>query len=209
VKDGLDDSQQWLRTSGSGNLAPADLAVLRELATWRTSRARRQNRPLRQVMRDDQLIELAKRKPRGPEDIEGVRGMGQLAQAKWAKDVFEAIERGINVPREQMPPRAKKSGGPRAPDSVQKLLAACLKQVAADHHIATSLLGTSDDIRDVIAWHLQGQAEDTRPRLARGWRGRLVGETFQAVLAGRLFVGVIDTGRHGLELIFIEDGEPP
>jgi ribonuclease D len=208
VQDGLDDSQQWRRTSGSGNLARADLAVLRELATWRTSRARRQNRPLRQVMRDDQLIELAKRKPRGPEDLEGVRGLGQLAQAKWAKDVFEAIERGVNVPSDQMPARARKSGGARAPDSVQKLLAACLKQVAADHHIATSLLGTSDDVRDVITWHLQGRTEDTRPRLARGWRGRLVGETLEAVLAGTLLVGVIDAGHHGLELLFVEDGEP-
>lgn len=195
----------WRKTSGSGNLSGAELVVLRELALWRGRRAARLDRPLRHVMRDDMLVELAKRKPRGESDIDGVRGLGSLKQARWAEGIYETIHKALELPRDQWPERKRRHGAPSTPDSVHKVLSAILKQTADDHEIATSLLGTSDDLKTLLTWHQLGRPKSSEPRLARGWRRRVVGQTFLDLLDGRLLVGVINTEKHGLELEFVED----
>ncbi len=207
VKGDFERGLDWRKTSGAGNLQGADLACLRELAMWRAERAERLNRPLRHVMRDDQLVDLAKRKPRSQDDIDGVRGLGTLKQSRWASGVFDAINRALDMPREQWPDRKRRQGAPPTPDSVQKILSAILKQAADDNEIATSLVGTREDLKDTLTWHLLGRPKSSEPRLVRGWRGRVVGQTLMDLLDGRLLVGVIHSDKHGLELQFIEDDE--
>lgn len=205
VKSDFERGLDWRKTSGSGNLQPADLAVLRELANWRAERAERLNRPLRHVMRDDQLVDLAKRKPRSVDEVDGVRGLGNLKQSRWADAVFSAINRGLDLPKAEWPRRKRKTGAPPTPDHVQKLLSATLKQAADDHEIATSLLGTREDLKNLLTWHQTGRAESARPRLARGWRLRVVGQTLLDLLDGKILLGVLTTEEHGLELVFVED----
>lgn len=56
-----DSNEPWRRISGAGSLSPRELAVLREIANWRDSRAKKLNKPTRWILRDDLLSDLAKR----------------------------------------------------------------------------------------------------------------------------------------------------
>ena len=58
------DEDRWRRLPGLHQLSRRSLEMARRLAEWREDEARRQNRPLRQVVRDDLLVAIAKRQPR-------------------------------------------------------------------------------------------------------------------------------------------------
>src|SRR5271166_6258317 len=55
------DAERWRRLPGLHQLSRRGLEAARRLCAWREDEAGRQNRPLRQVMRDDVLIAIAKR----------------------------------------------------------------------------------------------------------------------------------------------------
>jgi ribonuclease D len=73
-----------------------------------------------------------------------------------------------------------------------QLLATVLSNVCRSKNIAPSLVGTVEDVRELIAYTLAGnkQAEQGLPALARGWRSEVVGTIIRDVLAGRLMIRV-------------------
>ena len=76
---------------------------------------------------------------------------------------------------------------------VVNLLAAALANCcAAEEGGRPSLVGTTNDLKDLIRWHLQGRPEPSRPRLATGWRDEVCGETLLDVLSGRRALRVTD-----------------
>ncbi|MBU4400110.1 MAG: ribonuclease D, partial [Planctomycetes bacterium] len=53
--------ERWRRVSGNAGLDARGLAIVRELYHWRESEAERRDRPARRVLRDDLIVELARR----------------------------------------------------------------------------------------------------------------------------------------------------
>ncbi len=58
--------------------------------------------------------------------------------------------------------------------------------------MAPNLVGTPNDIRDLIGYRTGRVASQTPPLLARGWRAGIVGQLFDDLLAGRKSVRVAD-----------------
>ena len=67
------DEDRWRRLPGLHQLSRRGLEMARRLAEWREDEARRQNRPLRQMLRDDLLVAIAKRQPSSRRDLEALR----------------------------------------------------------------------------------------------------------------------------------------
>ena len=67
--------ERWWRVSGISGLSRRGLAIVRELWRWREAEAQRRDCPTRRVLRDDLIIELAKRKSDDPKQIRALRGM--------------------------------------------------------------------------------------------------------------------------------------
>jgi len=59
-----DPEQSWKRLNGNGRLDGASLAVLQSLATWRDQEAERQNLARGFVIKDNDLMTIANKKPR-------------------------------------------------------------------------------------------------------------------------------------------------
>ncbi|MFX3876737.1 HRDC domain-containing protein, partial [Streptococcus suis] len=57
------DEHLYQDIKNSWQLKPADLVVLRELAAWRRNKAIRKNLALNFVLKEHNLVEIAKRKP--------------------------------------------------------------------------------------------------------------------------------------------------
>lgn len=185
----------WQRTSGAGSLKGRELAVLHHLTLWREDRARRLNKPRKRVLTDDYLVELARVQPTSHDHMERSRRLAHLGRARWLEDIFEAVKRGLAMPQDAWPSREKKS--PHAVqrgDLLLKILSAVVAQIAEDRLLAATLLGTRDDLCDLIEWHRAG-SQGEPPRLMRGWRARICGRPLLEVMEGRLLVGVEPHGQ--------------
>jgi ribonuclease D len=75
---------------------------------------------------------------------------------------------------------------------VVNLLAATMARCCAQHKVACGLVGSSQEIKQLIRWHTQGIPELRRPVLAKGWRRQVCGETLLEVLSGRRALRVVD-----------------
>ncbi len=187
-----DDDERWRRLPGLHQLSRRGLEVARRLAEWRIDEARRANRPLRQVLRDDLLVAIAKRQPSSRRDLEALRDFNRPHLLSRSGAILAAITAAQLVPADQLPePLDRSEEGPGL-TMVVNLLAAALAQCCAQHRVAGGLVGVSHDLKNLIRWHTQGHPELRRPELALGWRGEVCGQTLLDVLAGRLALRVVD-----------------
>jgi hypothetical protein len=69
--------------------------------------------------------------------------------------------------------------------------------------VATSLVGSSEDIRDLIAFRFKLEGAPRQPPLlTRGWRATVVGQVIEELLAGHLAIRIRDaTAEQPLEFI--------
>jgi ribonuclease D len=183
---------RWRRVSGNTGLDARSLAVVRELWKWRDAEAQRRDQPPRRVLRDDLIIELARRQTADVKRIRAVRGMERGDLLRRVGDIAAAIQFALALPEEQCPPRA-----PREP-SLQlsvlgQFLFAALGSICRQAQLAPNLVGSPNDIRELVAYRTNHGNETRRPpRLARGWREQFVGHLFDDLLAGNVSIRITD-----------------
>jgi len=183
-----DPRERYQRIRGWDNLRPKNAAILRELAAWRDEEAQRRNVPRGRVIRDEVLIELARRPPPTVEAMKGVRGLHGNEVDKRGEAILAAIQRGLAIPSSEWPEVAP----PKRPESESAgqvdLLQAVLKARATEEHMAPTLLATSSDLQALV------EAKHDREKLdlpiLSGWRRKLAGELLLQVLAGKISVSV-------------------
>ncbi|MCH8830802.1 MAG: HRDC domain-containing protein, partial [Planctomycetes bacterium] len=95
--------ETWVRLPGINRLSPRELGVIRELADWRDQEARRSNRPLRRVLRDDLIVELGKRQPGTMKELMETRDMNRSGYRKFTSQFLQCIERGQEMQKSELP----------------------------------------------------------------------------------------------------------
>jgi ribonuclease D len=183
-----DPRERYQRIRGWDNLRPKNAAILRELAAWRDEEAQRRNVPRGRVIRDEVLVELARRPPQTVEAMKGVRGLHGGEVEKRGEAILAAIQRGLTVPPSEWPEVVpSKRPEPESAGQVD-LLQAVLKARATEEQIAPTLLATSSDLQELV------EAKQDRDKLdlpiLSGWRRKLAGELLLQVLAGKISVSV-------------------
>ena len=185
-------NERWRRVSGNSGLDQRSLAIVRELWKWRETEAQRRNQPARRVLRDDLIIELAKRQTADPRRIGALRGMERGDLARRAGDLAASIQRALSMPEEQCPPRTPRESTPQFA-VLGQLLFAALGSICRQSQLAPNLVGGPSDIRDWIAGHLSTGPENRRPpQLACGWRAEFVGRLFEDLLDGKIALRIVD-----------------
>lgn len=161
------------------------LAVARELASWREQRAETRDIPRKWVMSDEVLLALCKRAPQTVEDFRAVRGTEQLS-ARDVEAALDAIARGRRCPQENLPSigRAHRAPAPEL-ESVIDLMYALIRLVSERSGVATSLIVSRDGLLDYIE-------HPERSPLREGWRFELVGTLMDDLLQGNIGLTVKD-----------------
>jgi ribonuclease D len=194
-------SERWRRMSGLSGLSAKSLAILRELWLWRDAEAKRIDRPPRRILRDDLLVEVAKRGIADVASLKLVRGMNYRDKHRYLAVISSCVERAIRMPPEQWPKAQRRRFSRPRWNLLGQFLATALSSVCHAQQVSPSLVGSVDDVRDLIAWHLNldGFREQPPPSLAGGWRCEVVGRTIEDVLSGKLAIRVGDAmGDHPL-----------
>jgi ribonuclease D len=190
----LDDSARWRRLPGLHQLNRRGLEVARRLWEWRRAEARRINRPLRHVMRDDLLVGIAKRLPTNRHDLEALRDFQRPHLLRLSSKILDVIVNAKSVPEADLPePLERPDDGPNLA-MVVNVLGAVLNRSCSEHRLSPGIVGTSSDLRDLVRWYLAGQPDAEAPDLARGWRRVVCGDSLLDVLAGRRSIRVTAPG---------------
>jgi len=179
-------TEPWERLSGIHKLPRRELVVAQRLAIWREEEAAARNRPARRVLRDDLLIDLARRRPRNVQQALATRDLNRPEYRKRLDDIVAVIEEACQIPDDQLPRRLRSRDDSSSDDQViSRLLALALGNVCAELDIAQSLVGTNKDLTEIVK-HVRGGESSELPRLLDGWRGEICGELLKKVLEGRV-----------------------
>ena len=199
----VDKRERWRRVSGISSLSPRSLAIVRELWQWRDSEARRRNSPAKRVLRDDLIVELARRKSSDPRQIRAVRGMERGNLKRHLDQLAEAVERALALPESECPRLPRSSSNQSSQHNLLgQFLNTALGCICRSAQLAPTLVGTVQDVRDLIAYRLKASPGQSPPALTHGWRAEVVGAQLDDLLTGRCALRIADaSAQHPLEIV--------
>jgi ribonuclease D len=172
--------ERWRRLKGVSNLDARRLAVVREVYRWRELAAARKNRPVRTILRDDLIIEIAKRSPKKEDEIAVLRGLGRADVG----GILEAVDRASSLSPDQLPEEAERDMDPHAVTLVASLLNVVLADWCARQELTTPLVATSADVRRLVRAKANDEPLPADCSLTAGWRKDHVLPVLLEVLEG-------------------------
>ena len=161
------------------------LAVLMELAAWRERLAQSLDVPRNRVLRDEALYDIASHAPTEAAQLSQLRSLSEgFARSGRAKEIVEAVRRGLKRDPKSLPSIREGSGLPADKTATVELLRVLLKACAARSRVAPRLIADAD--------HLERLAVEDEPDIPalKGWRYRLFGAEAQRLKRGEVALKV-------------------
>jgi ribonuclease D len=202
-------AESWYRLGGVQGLSTRSQAIARRLWIWRENKAQESNKPARRVLRDDLLIELAKRGSSDTKRIATLRGMNHRHLRNYLDELASEIEQASQDPSPDWPKR-RRMAGPQPTGMLTQFLGAAMAQICRHNKLAPSIVGTTEDLKNFAMYELTDQSKSVeQPKLMRGWRRAIVASELSDLLSGRLGL-VIDNPLDDIPIRFCRlDDSPP
>lgn len=180
--------EKWRKLKGTGGLNRVELAVVRAVFSWREDFAARVNRPPRVLLRDDIIVEIARRPPNRADDVATLRGVPRGE----AEAIVAAVRAAIALPVEEYPEAFDRENDPPHVAQLAGLLNVVLADFCTKSHLAPNLVASSNDLKGLVRSRQPGgKLPDDSPFLT-GWRATGVRPHLDAVLDGAFAVRVAD-----------------
>ncbi len=180
--------EKWRKLRGIGSLDRRRLAVVRALFQWREETAARTNRPARAIVRDDLIVEIARRNPTQERDLQTLRGLPRRDLAAIVQAVVQARE----LPLEECPAAMERDQDPPQVLLTAGILTAVLGDVCARLCLAPNLVASNQDVKRLVRARFLGAALPADVPLTQGWRAAAILAELTAVLDGRRLVRIAD-----------------
>jgi ribonuclease D len=181
-------AEKWRKLRGLGSLDRRRLAVVREIYNWREEAAARLNRPARTLVRDDLIVEIARRNPSRERDLQPIRGLPR----RDLPAILGAVERARSLPADQWPRAAEREQDPPQVGLIANVLQAVLGDYCSRRGLAPGLVATSADVKLLVRARMQGAPPPAESILTQGWRAAHVLPELLAVLEGRRSLRIAD-----------------
>lgn len=160
---------------------PQAVAVLIEAARWREEEAQRRNIPRGRILKDEALLDLAVHAPRTIDELKHIRGVGEdVARGKLGQSILNAVERGLSLPRDQLPRQERRKALPPNLAPVVELLKVLLRIVAAENEVAARLIASPDDLEEIA------KSDTADVAAMKGWRHEVFGVEALELKSGRI-----------------------
>ena len=173
------------KLKGSKNLDGLGMLLLERLIRWRDAWAQEKNRPVRALVRDDVLVEIARRRPRQERELAVLRGFPQSKNARVVKQVMDLIEECRATPKDKLPrPAEIREESPMMKATVD-LLSAAARAVCFEDGVSYDLVGGATRLRELVDFDRAGGGDGEPPTLLRGWRREFIGNRLIDLLHGR------------------------
>ena len=173
--------EKWRKIKGVGSLDRRKLAIVREIFAWRELKAARLNRPPRSVLRDDLIVEIARRDPQVEQDLHTLRGLGKIDYSGVVSSV--ALARKLDL--DQCPETAERDSDTPRLQMLTSIFNAILNDLCNRKHLSSSLVCSSSDVRYLIRNYQESHVVPEDSRLIQGWRGQHLLPELLLFLAGK------------------------
>ena len=172
----------------SGGMDGAQLGVLREIAAWREEQAMTRNLPRGWVLRDQTLVEIARRQPGSLKELKQIRNLRPKELDRNKDAILKAVREGLDNPV-QVENRQDKSARIRSRvKALVRMMDAWLHTRADGAKVSPTMVATKDQLKELAEAHIQGQTADVS--VLSGWRLALVGQELLEILSGALQIRV-------------------
>jgi len=179
-----DPSAGFLRIKGARDLTRRELAILRELAPWRDDIARGLDRATFRVLGNEQLLEIAKRRPSSREELAAIKGMPRGLLEARAGEMVAAVQRGLAVPEADLPrfPKSPRWERDLDFDARTATLKTVRDEAAARLDLDPGVLCARDRLEAVARKNPKSTEELESVNELRKWQRAVLGEDFVRAL---------------------------
>jgi len=178
-----------IKLKGARSLDPKGLAVAKELVKAREALAAKYNRPVRAVIRDHLLVEIARHRWKKASQIKTLRGLN--LRAEGIRALAAAVEQACKSPRESWPVARPPDDETAAEASLSLLTRAVVRAYCDEHSIGFQLVTSKQDSRAFVRSIVRGVQPDPPSLLERGWRARTMGALIRSLLTGEAAIRVV------------------
>ena len=143
------------------------------------------------VLSDLGLLALSQRPPKNGDELRATRGIDgrHLAQGRAAA-IMRAVERGLELPQEQIRMPSEGRDTP-APPAAVAVCSGLVRQIADDLDFDQGLLATRADIAQLLC--------GDPSRLDTGWRRAIVGDPLRRLISGEISAAFDERGHLVME----------
>jgi ribonuclease D len=180
--------ERWRKLRGLGSLDRRRLAIVRALYTWREETAAKTNRPTRAIIRDDLIVEIARRNPARERDLQVVRGLPR----RDLDAILQTVAEARRLPIEDCPAVHGRELDPPQVGLVVNVLCAVLGDVCARRSLAPNLVASNNDVKMLVRARLAEQLLPSESLLTAGWRRTHILPELLAILDGRRLLRIVD-----------------
>ncbi|HFD79682.1 MAG TPA: ribonuclease D, partial [Gammaproteobacteria bacterium] len=179
-----DPEAAWQRIRGLEKLKPKSVAVAQQLAAWREQQALAKDLPRNWILKDEVIVDIARRLPQQPAGLEDIRGLPAKTLERYGQALVEQVRIGASREPQPLPERRRRARADVQEEALADILQARLRLLAAAHDINSSILASRKDLLALI------RGEPTP--LLKGWRREIAGEELLALRDGKRSVRVQD-----------------
>jgi ribonuclease D len=166
--------EAFRRVRGAGGLDRRGLALLQALCEWREEEARRSDVARPFVVRDEALLELARRRPRRYGDLRDVGSLPPRERRRYGRALLEAIERVARVPEGELPRPVPRAPRVERASELVKGLQALVASRARELGVAPEMLAHKRMLERLVR-EVAGRGSRELPPELEGWRREVVG----------------------------------
>jgi ribonuclease D len=178
----------YMRIKNIRTLAPKNFAIICELAKWREKEAQFRDCLAKNIVRDESLLELARKAPIDSEGLSRIRGLHNNEITRSKKNILAAIQRGLNLPLDQIP-KLPELEIYKAPPGIEEMLSAHVQICAEKLKIEPSVLAGRKKVNDFVKCFDQKQSLENHP-LFCGWRKQAIGNQLYLALTGEMALAI-------------------
>ncbi len=181
----VDMAELWRRLKGVQKLKGVKLQIASELCQWRETIAQQRNRPRRWIVKDEVIVDIARRQPGNIEQLAEIRDLGEKLIARHGKALLDTVSHAQTVDADLWPQldRTKQLSAQQL--ALGDCLMALCRVIAEENQIALATLTTRKDIDTLII-------DQKNSRLAQGWRFSMAGEQLLDFIHGQTGLYVRD-----------------
>jgi ribonuclease D len=188
-----DPYQRFMKIKNMRSLRPRNLTVLQKIAAWREGEAVKRDCLAKAIIRDETLLEIARKAPRDVKTLSGIRGFYQKELNKSGASILFAIERAMEVPESDLV-KLPESNGHATTRGVEELLSAYVQIRSEELKIEPSFLADRKQIHSFVA-HFEQKEDMEEHFLFQGWRKELIGSPMFSLLSGKVGLKIDPSGQ--------------
>ncbi|MCA2015506.1 ribonuclease D [Vibrio tritonius] len=171
-----DPEKAYLDVKGAWQLTPKELAALKPLATWRHQEAIKRNLALNFVLRENEMLSIARELLRTPKAMEEA-GVDAHAIRRHGAKLAAIVKDSLTIPADEYPEAIVPLMDYPGYKQLFKQLKDIVKAAAESKGLASEFVASKKQINQLLSWVWKKERDPAKlPDVMQGWRLALVGD---------------------------------